>query len=131
VALAGEGIAVETTCWWQRRRDGEATAVYLGRVLEDLGARDLAIKARRCHYDDYFCPDTVDDGFNIHRLIFELENWSRSATRDQRDRAKVMIRAARDGEFDGTREESEQWATSETGQEVFRELTESARDIKP
>lgn len=119
---------METTHWWERRRSGEPTATYLGRVLEDLGARDLATKARRCHYDDYFCPDKVDDGFNIHRLISELVDWSRSATRDQRDRAKVMIQAATDGEFDGTREESEQWAASETGQEVFRELIGDIHD---
>lgn len=110
--------------WWEPRRDGEATAAYLARVLDDLGAADLATKARRYHFDDYFCPESVDDGANINRLVAEVRDWSRSCTRDQRERAKAVIEAAVGGEFDGTREESEQWARSEDGQQVFRALVE-------
>lgn len=112
------------TQWWERRRDGEPTAEYLARVLGELGADHLANKARLFHFDDYFCPPSVDDGANIHRLIAAVQDWSRSATREQRDRAKVVIKAATDGEFDGTREESDQWARSPQGQQVFRDLIE-------
>lgn len=110
--------------WWEPRRDGEATAAYLARVLDALGADALANKARLFHYDDFFCPDTVDDGANIPRLIANVRGWSRSATRDQRERAKVVMTAAKDGEFDGTRAEADAWAASPDGQAAFRDLIE-------
>ncbi|HEY2763389.1 MAG TPA: hypothetical protein VGJ13_05165 [Pseudonocardiaceae bacterium] len=110
--------------WWETRRDGEPTATYLARVLDDLGAADVATQARRFHFDDYFCPESVDDGANIHRLVFAVEDWARSATRDQRERARVVSAAAKTGEFDGTREESQQWAASSDGQAVFQDLVE-------
>lgn len=110
------------TRWWQPRREGEPTAGYLGRVLDELGNADMARRALLAHFDDYFCPDHVDDGANIHRLVAELEDWARSATRDQRLRARAVIEAAKDGAFDGTRAEADQWAASPDGQAVFREL---------
>jgi hypothetical protein len=112
----------DTPYWWERRREGEATTVYLGRVLDDLGATDLAERARLGHFDDYFCPDEVDDGANIHRLIHQLGSWACLGTRERRTRAKVMIEAAKDGEFDGTREEADRWAKSPDGQQAFHDL---------
>jgi hypothetical protein len=117
---------VVTGNWWESRRDYESTADYLARVLTDLGAEDLADKARLGHFDDYFCPEPVDDGANIHRLIAEVAGWARSATRDQRRRALEVIAAAKDGDFDGTKAESERWAASPTGRAVFREFIEGA-----
>lgn len=110
--------------WWEPRRGYESTAVYLARVLAELGADHLADKARLCHFDDYFCPDSIDDGANIHRLVSEVDEWARSVSRDQRGRAQVVVAAAKRGEFDGTREESERWAASADGQAVFRDLIE-------
>jgi hypothetical protein len=106
--------------WWQPRRDGEPTADYLARVLDELGHPDMARRALLAHFDDYFCPDGVDDGANIDRLVAELDSWARSATRDQRHRARAVIEAAKTGEFDGTKAESEQWAASPDGQAAFR-----------
>lgn len=110
--------------WWESRRDGEATAVYLARVLDELGATSLAGQARLWHFDDFFCPDHVDDGANIHRLIAAVKDWGRSATREGRERARILAVAAAEGEFDGTREESEKWGKSPDGQQVFRDLIE-------
>ncbi|MGH3548888.1 MAG: hypothetical protein ACRDQU_12420 [Pseudonocardiaceae bacterium] len=115
-------MSSEYVPWWEPRRDGEATAVYLARVLDELGADEMAGRARLCHFDDYFCPDEVDDGANINRLVAELADWKRSATRDQRLRAHAVTEEAKAGEFDGTREESNRWAASKNGREVFREL---------
>jgi hypothetical protein len=111
-----------STRWWQPRRDGEPTADYLGRVLDDLGHPNMADRARRAHFDDFFCPPEIDDGANIHRLVFEVTDWARSASREQRHRAVAVIDAAKDGEFDGTWEEADRWAASADGRAAFREL---------
>lgn len=118
------GMTDTASYWWEHRRDGEPTADYLARVLDELGADHVANKARLYHFDDYFCPPSVDDGANIHRLIDAVLDWSRSATRDQRERAKAVMAAAKDGEFDGTKAESEQWARSPDGRAMFRDLIE-------
>jgi hypothetical protein len=116
-----------TECWWEPRREGEPTRDYLARVLDDLGAPDLAARALQAHYDDYLCPPAIDDGANIHRLIAAVQDWSRSSTRLQRERAKAVVVAARDGEFDGTRAEASEWAASPDGQATFAEFLRGGR----
>lgn len=111
--------------WWTPRRAVESTAAYLARVLDELGADHLGNKARLFHFDDYFCPESVDDGANINRLVAEVRSWARAASREQRERSRCVVAAAIEGEFDGTKEESERWASSADGLAVFREL---ARD---
>lgn len=106
--------------WWQRRRHNEPTAEYLGRVLDELGAAELAANARALHYDDYRCPPHIDDGMNIHRLIAELWHWARLHPAD--GRAQPVITAAENGEFDGTEAEARAWVSSEDGQATLREL---------
>lgn len=105
--------------WWEPRRDGEPTNDYLARVLDELGAADVAAKALAYHFDDYFCPPDIDDGGNMQRLVAAITDWSRSATRAQRERAKVLTSAVKRGEFDGTRAESTAWAASADGQATF------------
>ena len=106
--------------WWEPRRDGEPTAQYLARVLEELGATDVAANARALHYDDFLCPVEVDDGFNIHRLIRDVTQWAN--THNQPRRARIVTAAAVVGEFDSTAAESAAWAQSPEGQELFAEL---------
>lgn len=110
---------------WETRREGEATAAYLGRVLDDSGLPELAAKAKLAHYDDYFCPPEVDDGMNMHRLLADLEHSispnSRAASKRVR-RIRALQDAVKDGEFDGTREESEAWGQSPDGQATFQAL---------
>jgi hypothetical protein len=106
------------------RQPGESTAEYLGRTLDEIGLPDMALRARAFHFDDYFCPDEIDDGANINRLVAELRRradvyeWA-----DQpRRRIEAVIAAAIDGEFDGTTEEADAWAASSDGQAIFRDL---------
>lgn len=106
--------------WWEGRRDGEATADYLARVLHDLGAYQVAANARMYHYDDFFCPEEIDDGANIHRLVRDVADWA--ANNGGPDRARMVIEAAKNGEFDGTREESRAWVQSAEGQALMRDL---------
>jgi hypothetical protein len=112
---------------WETRRPGEMTTVYLGRVLEEfLGLKDMARRAREGHFDDYFCPPEIDDGLNMHRLVGELEDKGRGLNRNSPQFKRIMqVREAVVlGEFDGTKEESQRWAASKEGQELFRQLTE-------
>lgn len=108
--------------WWEPRREGERTFAYLARVLDELGAEHLAVKARAAHYDDFECPAEIDDGMNIQRLVRDLDSWRTRATKEQRLRAGVVIDAAKAGEFDCTKEESDRYAASARGQADMKAL---------
>lgn len=111
--------------WWESRREGERTNVYLARVLQAMGPkmREIAEQAERYWYDDFFAPEESGDmGDNIHRLVEAIDSASRSADRVNRIRARAVIAAAKEGEFDGTREEARYWAASPDGQETFNLL---------
>lgn len=114
------------TRWWEPRRDGEATPDYLGRVLDELGDPEMARRARLGHFDDYACPPDVDDGANIHRLVAELRALV-VANGDSQGRAQAVIDAAKEGEFDGTRAEAQQWMAGPEGQATVRELLTDRR----
>jgi hypothetical protein len=89
----------------------------------------MALRARLCHFDDYFCPSEIADGLEIVRLVRELNeraNNTRTHT-PQRRRIVAVINAVKQGEFDGTKEESERWAASKDGQAVLGELPPSIR----
>ena len=70
-----------TEIWWERRRRGEQTPAYLGRVLDELGFTDMARRAREGHYDDFFAPPEVADGLEILKLYSELRGNVRSSAR--------------------------------------------------
>lgn len=110
----------EPKLWWEGRRKDEPTADYLSRVLDELGAPDLAANALAYHYDDFFCPEEIDDGANIHRLVRDVADWA--ANNGGPDRARTLIEAAKYGEFDGTEAESRAWGQSAEGQALMRDL---------
>lgn len=113
---------------WERRRPGEITPAYLGRVLDWLGLADMAKRARRGHFDDFFAPAEVADGMEILRLYNELRAAARtmqaSGQADRMRRTLAVAEAVKTGEFDATPEESDRWAASKDGQDAFRALTE-------
>lgn len=115
---------------WETRKQGEETAAYLGRVLEDyLGLREMADRARKGHFDDYFCPPDIADGLETLRLVNELAAKMRtiSSFTPQWTRIKEVRDAVIAGEFDSTKEESDRWAASEDGQETFKLLLDDPR----
>lgn len=113
-----------TPRWFAQRMPGERTNVYLGRVLDLMGLRDMAHRARLGHFDDYFCPPEVDDGLNITRLIGELrEHIGTAAEEGRRRELQGVIDAAMEGEFDGTEAEAKEWARSPEGRATFTRLT--------
>lgn len=113
---------------WERRRPGEITTVYLGRVLDWLGLADMARRARAGHYDDFFAPPEVADGLEILRLYNELRAAARtmqaSGQQDRLHRTLAVAEAVKTGEFDATKEESDRWAASKDGQDTMRALME-------
>lgn len=112
---------------WEPRRDQEPSLIYLARVLASIPVtspvwEDFVARARRGHFDDYFCPPEVDDGMNMQRLVAELDRHVR-ATNSVCRRAIGQVRSAViAGEFDGTKAESDAWAASAEGQEIFDDL---------
>jgi hypothetical protein len=109
------------------RREDERTNEYLGRTLDDLGLHDMARRARLYHFDDYFCPDEVNDGANINHLVEELRtqrNAQKTLNPTNAIRINDMMLLVMEGEFDGTKEESDEWAKSHDGQEILRMLIE-------
>lgn len=102
---------------------GERTTQYLGRVLDLVGLPEMARRARQGHFDDYFCPPDIDDGLNITRLIRQLESYRDTALAvERREQVAAVIAAARNGEFDATKEESDEWARSPQGRQAFGDL---------
>jgi hypothetical protein len=112
--------------WWEPRRKGEPTATFLGRVLDELDLPRMAERARLGHFDDYFAPAEVADGLEILRLHNELlaEAKRPACGAERRGKIKAVAEAVKEGEFDGTKEESDRWAASKDGQDAFRELVE-------
>lgn len=114
---------------WTRRRDGEMTPDYLGRVLEEAGLSDLAERARLGHFDDFHAPEEVADGAELMRLVAELRiAGRRDPERDGWTRA--IENAARHGEFDATRAESERWQAGRQGQETMATVAGAEEEIR-
>ncbi|MGE3835887.1 MAG: hypothetical protein AB7H43_14050 [Acidimicrobiia bacterium] len=92
-----------------QRHDGEATTVFLARVLAGEGAPEWMVSlARDGHYDDFKSPLAMPET-QLHT--------------DARSNGLPQVAAwVEQGVFDSTKEESTAWAQSPEGQEVFREL---------
>jgi hypothetical protein len=106
---------------WETRRPNEPTTDYLGRVLEDyLGLREMAKRAYRGHFDEFFCPTEIADGQELERLVHELFRLSQLLPRRSARRGCVLevMEAVMDGEFNATRAESDRWIVSKEGQEM-------------
>lgn len=109
--------------WWEGRRPGEQTPMYLGRVLDAIGGLDtMPRRAREGHFDDYAAPADVATGFELMALVAELERRRRRLGPVARRRVARVIEAVKAGEFDATKEESDRWAASADGQAAMREL---------
>lgn len=114
--------------WWQPRRPDEpVTANFLGRVLDELGADELARRAREAHFDDYFAPPEVASGMELMNLVESLQGWKRRRGPEDRRRTDAVIAAVKAGEFDGTHDESKRWEESAGGQRAMAELPPRVR----
>jgi hypothetical protein len=88
----------------------EPTTEKLAKALEAAGApAEMIKKAREGYYDDYKSP-----------LAFPEMQLHQDAHIAGLDSIKAAVEA---GEFDATKEESDEWARSPEGQAAFEELT--------
>jgi hypothetical protein len=104
----------------------EHTARKLGRALRAIpGVPEQMITwAEGGYYHDFLSP-LVFPEMTLHALL-------RGMARDPKypESSRVQLAALDEalvrGEYDATREESDQWAKSDEGREVFRELVRGA-----
>lgn len=96
------------------------TKDMLAGELEKAGLDFMAVKAREGYYHDYLSP--------LAAPCLQLEIDLRNAATP----AALALRARHlKGEFDATKEESDEWAASPDGQEVFSHLSpEVARVLR-
>ena len=89
----------------------ERTKDRLAAALREIGLDEIAREAERGLYDDYESPNAMP----IHSLVHRLTEEGSPAALALAERAKA-------GDFDGTKEEANAWATSPEGQAMLREL---------
>lgn len=94
-----------------------ASDKLLHAALVYIGMADLAKRAAAGEWNDYFGPHAMPQ----HHLIAVLMERA-SDFPSKREAIMELIERVKNGDFDGTKEESEEWAKSSEGQEIFREL---------
>ncbi|SRR6266705_5389891 len=100
----------------------EHTTVKLAKALQEIPGMppDMISRAIDGYYHDYLSPLT----FPEMQLVTDLRKLAAEPTTGPKARAALEAMAQRviDGDFDATREESDEWARSPEGQETFRQL---------
>lgn len=84
---------------------------FLAQELTKAGLPEMAAKAAEGYYHDYLSPLDMPE-------MQLLEDLARVGTPAAFELRKRHI----NGEFDANREESDEWAASPDGQEVFKHL---------
>lgn len=95
------------------------TSETLALALEAIGLTQLAAKARTDEYHDYLSPHALPELMLVTDLMLAAQDVDDDASRLQilELRQRVI-----NGDFDASREESEEWARSPDGIETFTEL---------
>lgn len=104
----------------------EHTTAKLARALSGIPGvpKEMIAKAIEGFYHDYMSPLAMPE----LQLISDLRDLAQAPAtpRDSRPLLRAMARRVVDGEFDATKEESDEWARSPEGQETFRQLADDA-----
>jgi hypothetical protein len=90
------------------------TKDILAAELEKAGLPEMAERARQGMYHDYLSP------LDFPELALDAD-LAKAAMRGNKA-AEELRRRHRNGEFDASQEESDEWAASPEGQEAFRSL---------
>jgi hypothetical protein len=100
----------------------EHTTIKLAKALGEIPGvpRDMTQRAIDGYYHDYLSPLVMPE----IQLVADLRALaSAPATpRDSRPLLRQMAERVINGEFDASKEESDEWARSPEGQETFRQL---------
>jgi hypothetical protein len=101
----------------------EHTTVKLAKALREIPGMppDMISRAIDGYYHDYLSPLT----FPEMQLVTDLRRLAAEPTTGPKAKAALTAMTQRviDGEFDATKEESDEWARSPEGQETFQQLT--------
>jgi len=84
---------------------------FLAQELRKAGLDAMAAEAEKGMYHDYLSPLTFPD-LQLDADLVEAIHAGNEAARDLR-------RRHHNGEFDATRQESDEWAESDDGKEAF------------
>lgn len=90
------------------------TKDFLAQELEKAGLPELAEKARRAEYHDYLSPH------DFPSLVLDSD-LLKAARRGNKAAAELRARH-HNGEFDASKEESDEWAASPEGREAYAML---------
>lgn len=90
------------------------TTEKLAQELEKAGLDEMAKKAREGLYHDFLSPLTFPE--------MELDKDLAEAARGGNKAAYELRRRHHNGDFDASKEESDEWARSPDGQEAMRSL---------
>lgn len=90
-------------------------------ALMEAGFDELAGRAAASEWNDYF---GVHDGMELTHLVSVLHRESSRPENGpvKRAAAKRLIERVKEGDFDGTREEADEWAQSPEGKATFGKL---------
>jgi hypothetical protein len=91
----------------------------LASALEAAGCPDLAARARRDEWNDYFAPDHLAPQ---HALLAELDRRARRERHVVRLALREIILDVKHGRFDATKREADLWAKSEEAIVAMRQL---------
>jgi hypothetical protein len=103
--------------------DSEHTTAKLARALEAIPGipPDMIERARTGFYHDYLSPLAAPE---IQLLADLRELAARPGTpRNSRPLLRVLAKAVIDGQYDASKEEADEWARSQEGQETIAEFT--------
>lgn len=94
----------------------------LAAELRKLGLDSMADEAAKGMYHDFLSPYPLPEMRLVRDLMLEHTKYGD----DEAKRVAIMAlrRRVADGEFDASKEESDEWAASPEGQETFRKLVE-------
>ena len=96
----------------------EHTKDILARELTKAGLQDMAIKAGQGYYHDYLSP--------LATPCLQLAADLKAAGTPE---AMVLFERHMNGEFDATKEESDDWINSEDGKDALSRLSPEAAQI--
>lgn len=85
--------------------------------LKELGLYNIAARAEQNEFHDYLTPHAMPQHVLVDALDKAAKNYPSIAPAILQIRRDVI-----DGIYDATKEESDAWAKSPEGQDVFRQL---------
>jgi len=97
------------------------TSENLAKVLEGVGLNAMAVKARADQYHDFLSDDALCS-LTLERELREARDYAQDQDPAQAKLIEAIRQQHLNGEFDASNEESDEWAKSPDGQEVFNML---------